>query len=323
MGIYTKVFEVHFANYDRYMLTTNSYPHDPSVIAKDILLAYQQSIYTEEEKNTIASKWFKEREEGAIHKQFLLAHKQIRGLVSNDLKHDPRLKVGIFVTSEDEFVAESRSPFYKDQNTAIARISDDLKDEKILFIVRAHPHLIGLKNTQVKGLQEACSNRSNIKYIPPESKMCSYELIDECDAVLTVGSTAGIEAVHKGKPCILMAPALYRGFGGTIEPDSHEALIKLLKESASLGYITKQYLPTEQAMRRAATIYAFGLLESGIKLQYQELTTFYKRSWVEKNGVRTYIRPHIFYRVTGFIYRIIGIPGRMFKRLYNRSHIIE
>lgn len=315
LGIVTKVFETHFTNYDRYILTDNSYPHNPSVVSKDIISAYEQSIYSEEEKKEIASNWYRERELGAINKQFLLANKQIKGLVSNDLKNDPRFKIGIFVTSEDEFVAESRSPFYKDQNDAIELLSDNMKDEKILFIVRAHPNLKGLKNAQIRGLKEICSDRNNIKYIPPESKISTYELMEICDSVMAFGSTAGIEAVFKGKPCILLAPSLYRGLGGTIEPNSHEELIKLLKESAECGHIPEKIMPSDQAMQHAATIYAFGLLESGIKLQYQKLNTFYKILWIEKNGVRSYIRPHIFYRATDFILRCIGIPGRLLRKL--------
>lgn len=321
LGIDTKVFEVHASNFDRYVFLDNIYTNDPA-IGKDILSAYEQSKYTEEEKNRIASDWYMDRETGSIKRQLLYAHKQARGYISNDLKkYDPRLKVGFFISSEDEFVAENRSPFYKDQNEAIARISEDLKNEKILLIVRGHPNLMGLNNAQVKGLREVCSNRSNVKYIPPESKVSTYELMKLCDVVLVFVSTSGIEAVHKGKPCIVMGPAVYKGFGGTIEPNSHEQLIKLLKESAECGHIPDQYMPTEQAMRRAATIYAFGLLESGIKLLYQKPTTFFKTSWIEKNGVRSYIRPHLFFRASDFILRCVGIPGRLVKRLYNRSYI--
>lgn len=314
LGIDTKVFEVHAANFDRYVFLDNTYTNDPA-IAKDFIMAYEQSKYTEEEKNMIASNWYEDRETGSVSRQLLYAHNQARGYISNDIKKDSRLKVGFFISSEDEFVAENRSPFYKNQNEAIARISDDINNEKILLIVRGHPNLIGLNNAQVKGLQEVCSNRNNVKYIPPESKVSTYELMQVCDVVLVFVSTTGIEAVHKCKPCIVMGPAVYKGFGGTIEPNSHEELIKLLKQSAEYGHIPEQYMPTEKAMELAATIYAFGLLESGIKLLYQKPSTFFKTSWIEKNGVRTYIRPHLFYRTTDFILRCVGIPGRLVKRL--------
>ena len=317
LGIDTKVFEV-IGDFGRYILTNMTYPHNPINFSKQILQVYEQSALAKEDKAKIASEWYHSREEGIASDQFLFTQKQVKGYGISEFKQESNFKVGTFVSSEDELfaIAEFKSPFYKDQNSAIARIADDLKDKDISFIVRTHPHLMGLNNTQTKGLREVCFSRSNIKYIPPESKVSTYELIDACDVVLVFGSTVGIEAVHKGKPTILMGQAVYKGFGGTIEPDSHEKLIKILKESAELGHVQKQYVPSYEAMRRAATIYAFGLLEFGIQQQYQNPKNFHKINWIEKDGVRTYIRPHVIYRITDFIYRITGIPGRLLKRLH-------
>lgn len=322
LGVDTKVFEV-VGNFGQYIFTDMTYPHNPVNTGKQYLMAYERSTYTEDEKNEIASNWFASRVEGDLTEQYLFTQKQKKGYGLYDVKNVPTLKVGIFVSSEDELlaIAEHKSPFYEDQNNAIAQIADDLKDEDISLIVRAHPHLIGLNNTQTKELPEVCSSRSNIKYIPPESKISTYELIDACDMVLVFGSTVGIEAVHKGKPTILMGQAIYKGFGGTIEPDSHEELIKILKESAELGHVPKQYVPSDEAMRRAATIYAFGLLEFGITQQYQKPTNFHKINWIEKDGVRTYIRPHVIYRITDLISRIIGIPGRVLNRFMTKLRI--
>ena len=300
-----------------------TYPHDIVNIGKQYLMTYERSTHTEDEKNEIALKWFTNRVEGDSTDQYLFTQKQKKGYGLYDMKNVSTLKVGIFISSEDEIlaIAECKSPFYEDQNNAIAKIADDLKNEDISLIVRGHPNLIGLNNTQTKGLLEVCSSRSNITYIPPESKVSTYELIDACDVVLVFGSTVGIEAVHKGKPTILMGQAIYKGFGGNIEPDSHEELIKILKESAELGHVPEQYVPSDEAMRRAATIYAFGLLEFGIQQKYQKPKNFHEIHWIEKDGVRTYIRPHIIYRITDFIYRVIGIPERLIKRLYNRCYL--
>lgn len=318
LGIDTEVFEVG-RSFDTYTLTNKTYPHNPINFGKKILQVYEQSILKKEDMIKIAYEWYRGREEGTAD-QLLFTQKQPKGYGVGDLKKESRLKVGIFISSEDELfaIAEAKSPFYKDQNSAISRIADDLEDEDILFIVRAHPRLMGLNNTQIKGLLGICSSRSNIKYIPPESKINTYELVDICNAVIVFGSTVGIEAVHKGKPTILMGKAVYRGFGGTIEPDSHEELIKILKESAELGNIPEQYVPSDEAMQRAATIYAFAFLESGIQQKYQKLKNFHTISWIEKDGVRTYIRPHIVYRVIGLISIIAGLPERILKRLYRK-----
>jgi hypothetical protein len=310
MGIDTKVLEVHFSYFDRYLLTDNTYSHDPKAVSNQVVKAYEQSNLSEKEKYEIASKWYTQREVGAGDEQFLFTQKQERGRIDDEIKSEKLLKIGFFITSEFEVVAESKSPFYENQNDAIARIADDLKNHSILLIVRAHPNLAGLNNSQIKDLEAICDLRPNVKYIPPESKVSTYELINYCDAVLTFGSTVGIEAVNKGKNSILMAPSIYKGFGGTIEPCSHNELVNLLIESAEYGNIPEKYIPSKQEMRRAATIYAFGLMECGTKLKYQNLNTFFKRSYIEKDGIQSYIRPNFLFRVYEFlenVYKYITI----------------
>ena len=318
LGINTYVLETHFTNYDRYILTNNSYSHDPSIITKEIFTAYNHSKHTENKKHEIAFNWYNDREHGNKDKQVVFTGKKIKGTIPNDLiteLNDSRLKIGMFITSEFELVDESKNPFYETQNAGIAQITEDLNNEKILFIVRAHPNLKKLNNSQIKELQDLGSTKKNIIYISPESKTNTYELIDCCDIVLTFGSTVGIEAVHKGKPTILMGKAIYQGFGGTIEPKSHKELVKILKESAKIGQIPKKYMPQKKAMEHAATIYAYGILESGIKQKYQKLKTFIYPSGIEKNNIITHIKPQIIYRITDRIYWVPWFLGRIIKRL--------
>lgn len=311
LGIDTKVFEVHFYSYKKYMLTDNTYPHNPHEIARQISIAYETSAKTEKEKEQIASKWYRDREYGSDD-QFLFTRRQNETYKSPKLVDESILKVCIFISSEDELFAipERKSPFYNDQNDGIACIADDLSGEKILFIVRAHPNLMGLRNTQVVNLEEVCSTRSNIEYIPPESKIKTYELIDSCDVVLTFGSTVGIEAVYKNKPSILMGVGTYNGFKGTIEPGSHEELVSILKESARIGHIPDQYMPSVEDMQKAATKYAFGFMEFGIDLQYQNPRNFVEKACIEKNGVKSYIRPHFVFRIMDLMFRIMNIAKK-------------
>lgn len=322
LGIDTKVLEVG-NRFNTYILTNKTYSHNPINMGKEILQAYERSILKKEDMIKIAYEWYHGREDATASNQFLFTQKQIKGFGISDLKKESKLKVGIFISSEDELFAitESKSPFYKDQNMAIAQITDDLKGEDILFIVRAHPNLMRLNNTQTRGLLEICSSRNNIKYISPDSKTNTYELVDRCNAVIVFGSTIGIEAVYKGKPTIVMGQSIYRGFGGTIEPDSHEELIKILRESAEIGNIPEQYVPSSEAMQWAATIYVIGAQEFEIQQQYQNPKNWHKIHWIEKDGVRTYIRPHIVYRVIELIYRIAGMPGRLLKKIYRKFRL--
>jgi len=313
LGINTLVFEVH-SNYNKYNLVENTYPHDPIASGKRIKKIFDEATqYTETEKYEIASEWYFNRFNGVFANEVVYVDNQRKEDNLEIFKDIPGLKVGIFISSEDEMycIPEWKLPFYRDQNDAVAKISDSLSNDNIIFIVRAHPNLSGLDNTQIKELKEICYSRNNIQYIPPDSRVNSYELIDICDIILVFGSRIGIESVFKGKPTILMGRGVYRGFGGTIEPASHEDLVRILRESADQGHIPEHYVPDEQAMRHAATIYAFASIKAGIDIEYQKLTSHSNVSWIEKNGVRSYIKPHIILRGAEFLYRIISTPIRL------------
>ena len=112
-GINTQVMEGHFSNVNKYILTNGTYPHNPNAIAKLILTAHNKTTITEKEKNKLASKWYKDRENGSGDTQFSFTQKQVKGYGIDEIKHEKALKIVIFVSSEEEFlcISERKSRF--------------------------------------------------------------------------------------------------------------------------------------------------------------------------------------------------------------------
>ena len=72
-----------------------------------------------------------------------------------------------------------------------------------LFVLRVHPNLKFLKNTQNENIKKLVNN-SNLIIIYPEEKLSSYELIRLSETIITFGSTIGIESTYMGKKSILI-----------------------------------------------------------------------------------------------------------------------
>jgi hypothetical protein len=70
---------------------------------------------------------------------------------------------------------------------------------------------------------------------PPSSRVDSYALMESADAVVSYGSTIGIEAVFWGRPSILLGDSRYRGCGACFEPTTAQQLHDLLDQTGTLA----------------------------------------------------------------------------------------
>ncbi|CAH0534671.1 hypothetical protein VST7929_02621 [Vibrio stylophorae] len=138
--------------------------------------------------------------------------------------------ISIFNSSEDEFMAIGGSwednRLFKTQYEGLKFISEYAKDHSTVFFLRIHPNL---NNTQASYL-EKLSSLSHDKFIviPADSPISTYTLMLKSDAVITFGSSIGIEATYWDKPSILLGNCFYRHLGVTHTPNSIEKLTKLL-----------------------------------------------------------------------------------------------
>ena len=210
----------------KYILSEDTYPHDIEY-KKNVTDNFWDDTLPDTEKEEMAKHWFEDRRIGKDQAWHSFTKFQTKMKLPDDFDISKR-NIAIFVSSEDEFVAIDgwQNPIYKNQNDAINAIINADTDENIKFYIRIHPNLIGLDNTQTKGLSEFKS--ANLTVIPADSKIDSYKLMYACEKVVTFGSAMGIESVFWGKPSILAGKSLYENLGGCYIPSNHEELIDLI-----------------------------------------------------------------------------------------------
>ena len=219
---------------ERFQVSLDTYPHDLAAIKRGIETCVPPEGLDDAQRQA-ALDWFAQRRAGVVQSWHSFTAAQEAGRVPESLGKAV-LDVGIFNSSEDEFVAieEWTNPFYATQNEGIERLLADLGDDpRIQFHLRMHPNLSGQRNTQMAGLAALQARFPRLTVIPADSKVSTYALLDAVDIVLSYGSTIGIEACHAGKPSVLMGHGMYEDLGVATRPRSHAELVALLDAAAS------------------------------------------------------------------------------------------
>lgn len=164
------------------------------------------------------------------HRSYVLGQK--RGLLPkgwDSTKHN----VAIFNSSEDEYTAlggEYDKTLYVNQTEAMHRLCESLKgDPNVVLWLRIHPNLSNVHWSFAEKLLLLEERYSNVRVIPGDSKVSTYDLLDACDKAVSFGSTMGIEAVYWGKPSILLGRCVYERFGSVYTPQTHEEAVGLLR----------------------------------------------------------------------------------------------
>jgi hypothetical protein len=119
--------------------------------------------------------------------------------------------LAVFTSSADElqvggdqwFTHASINPI-----TFIHRIAE-LLSNSYHIVVRMHPNQAGDRTGAAKEMIRALSHYDGIDLIKPTDVHSTYELIDSSRAVITFGSSVGLEATYWDKPSILAGRALW------------------------------------------------------------------------------------------------------------------
>ena len=98
-----------------------------------------------------------------------------------------------------------RSPEYLDQVATIDFLLRTVPDSHVL-VVKEHPAQIGA--TSSNRLFELARRFDNFVLLPPQTN--NYAVLARADAVVSVNSKSGAEAVLLGKPVVVMGDAFYR-----------------------------------------------------------------------------------------------------------------
>jgi capsule polysaccharide export protein KpsC/LpsZ len=98
-----------------------------------------------------------------------------------------------------------RSPEYLDQVATIDFLLRTLPDTHVL-VVKEHPAQIGA--VSANRLFELARRFDNFILLPPQTN--NYAVLGRADAIVSVNSKSGAEAVLLGKPVVVMGDAFYR-----------------------------------------------------------------------------------------------------------------
>lgn len=215
---------------DHYQLVKNDQLHRFDRYKEEINKIWEKET-NNELKYTIAEKWFKDRRNKVEQSWYSFTTAQETGKLPSNFDHNQE-NIAIFNSSIDEYYAfdEWSSIIEKNDNVLIENIIKHYEnDRKKHFYLRIHPNLKTIKNTQIAELVELSNKKyKNLTIIWPEEDIDSYALLNECDKVVTFGSTIGIEATYWGKPSILAGKAIYDSLDCVYVANDYDTIFKLI-----------------------------------------------------------------------------------------------
>lgn len=228
--------EKHLATFENALL------HDLSYMANKMIRHWNNSAETEEEKIKKATSFYEKRTQvtpDADEDNLYSKNRFTAGMQHGQLPENwdaSKINIAIFNSSEDEMASISDewiNPLYAGQLEGLSRLIQDTGNDPAFanyhFYLRMHPNLTNVDNEDVRRIKALKGQRFTL--LLPESSVSTYTLINESAAVVSYGSSAGIEAVYRDKPSILLGKSFYRPFEDTTyQPASHEAFIELLKQ---------------------------------------------------------------------------------------------
>jgi len=216
---------------NRYYLFEESI-HSPS---------YRSSIMTKFgdnlEKNdpalfaAVGKKWFEQREQGVSQKY---TNRQIKGRPL----YLPMPYIVFFHSSEDELLtSDLLSQHWGNQLDALGKLIEVITlNTDLHLVIRMHPNLLFKSQREVSFWSEVgdALQKANkaISFIDSKSEVDSYDLIRDSEAVVTVGSTIGVEAAFLMKRSILLGRGFHENMEITSNPKSKHELLELLVKPA-------------------------------------------------------------------------------------------
>jgi len=263
----------------KYMLREGSIPHSLEKAAAEIEELWGNGG---PEKEQIGRKFFEDRKNRVVQGWHTFTHNQTWNKLPAGFDHN-KMNIVLFNSSMDEYegIAGFNSRIYKDDNDGIQKIvSSFLHDTSKHFYLRVHPNLKGLKNTQLKQIDEIAANYKNLTVIRAEEDIDTYGLMDHADKVLAFGSTMGMESVYWNKPVILLGRAFYECLNCLYIPASHDDVVEMINKT--------DLLPFNQ---HEALKYGYWLLSFGKPFNHYKPTSVTKGIFDEKP-----ITPHLLWR---------------------------
>lgn len=187
------------------------------------------------------------------------------GIETNDKPYTASQKLGklekkrrpllaIFTSSADELKVAGSQWFTNASLNPVNFIVEITSyiHQRFDIIVRMHPNQDGDKTGAAFEMIKALKAVPNVRVILPASEISSYELLDRSDAVLTFGSTIGLEATYWGKPSILAGRALW---------DCHDVAYRVDRPEEAAALL--QTNPIARSKKAALEVGAYYLCGTG------------------------------------------------------------
>lgn len=199
-----------------------------------------------------ARDFFEERPQGRLTGW----HSYIKSQDSSSLPENwdsNKRNIVIYSSTESEFAGVSEyfeGAVFKDQKEAYAKLAAAVGKvtPDIHFYLRVHPNSCQEK---IRWWEDPdLQSIRNLTVISPESPVSSYELLARCEKAIVFMTTMGVEATYWGKPCIVLANAMYCGTGAAYEPSTPEELLDLVMASGLTAKPREKALALGAFMRR-------------------------------------------------------------------------
>lgn len=265
-------FLVHERSFDpeRTFLYENHIPHDPMPYAARIQRFWEDAGSGAEVRRE-AEDFFEERPQG-----------QMKGWTSfTGAQNGDQLPTGwdntrrnfvIFATTEREFLAirEATPPgLFRTQSEAFAEVVRQAGQlEGVDIYIRLHPNSVGERCRWWE--RPVFAEAPNVRIVPAESTVSSYQLLFQCEKAITFRSSMGVEATYWGKPSIALVYPFYGGLDAVYYPRTLEELSGLLAQRLKPK-------PKECALKFAAF-----MRRGGWKLPYSRAENYYTLDFKNK-----------------------------------------
>lgn len=227
-------------DFDLTVATTHDWQH---LQGRMIAMYERWNIGGDDDRDTIGSKWFTDRQTHADANNAIFVEHQEQGHLG-ELPHADQLVV--FFSSSGDEIAELEldwSDYLDSQENALRLLAEACRARTgTALVVRTHPHM-GLKPTDdLMRWNAAVTDIAPDAHYDPFSKVDSYALMRRADIVFTYGSTSGVEAGFLGRPVVVMGPSAYGELGCARQISSSEEIVSALEQppepnaSAALPY---------------------------------------------------------------------------------------
>lgn len=221
--------------------------------------------WPESERVELSSRWFEDRAQHVETANQMFTGNQVRGSGIRSIAGITSEKptVVYFSSSEDE-VAEldlDWSEYFFSQEEALASLKSACDSLGYSLVVRTHPHNRVKPAEDVRRWIAAVESVGPDHHLDHESPADSYTLMQEASAVVTYGSTTGVEAGFQGRPVIVMGPSAYDLLGCARRVTTVPELTQALTDSVNQP-------PNSEVIRRGALPYGLMMLRRGFTFEH-------------------------------------------------------